>query len=489
MIAVMKKITAWTVATAIALTPILPIVAQADNLPELGSPERDAFGPDEETKVGRDGVRWLREQGAILDDPEIAAYLNALGRRLTQASQESSQFFQFYPIDDDQFNAFAMPGGYIGINVGLLVIVQEESELAAVMGHEMAHVTQHHIARSVEQQGRNTALALGGMVLGILAAIKGGGNMQTAGLAMANVAPGMAIQKQLSFSRDFEREADRIGMQTMATAGFDANAMPEVFERLQQINHLNDNNAYAFLRTHPVNSERISEGENRAAKMPVHMPADSVDFLLVREKARVHVMGAMQAVKFYQDALAQHRYVSEMGQWYGLARARLILNDTQGAEAAWQRAQALARAPQPMLLSLAAEIRLAQKDYEGARARYAEGAARFPDNMAFLYGEIDALIAEGNMKEAQQIAERANGRLPQDIGLWERLARIYVDRDPLRAHFAAGQAFYYQDQAKLALEQFQLAAKAAGDDFYLHSRIDARIHELQARLRNEKNKS
>ena len=457
------------------LMTVTPVTAQI-NLPDLGDSAVAGFSSRDESRAGREGVVWLRAQEAMLGDAELDDYLNRLSRRLATASPDPAQHYTLFAIDDGQINAFAMPGGYIGVHTGLLLAAQTESELASVIGHEMAHVSQRHIARQLEQQGMNQLLAIGGILAAVLMASAGGG--ADAALAAAQVGPGMAMQKQLAYSRDFEREADRVGMQTLTRAGFDPRAMAAFFDRMQKVNRASNNNALAFLRTHPVTSERMSEAQGRALSLPSRMPADSTEFLLAREKARLSRLDPQAAISFYTDALKDGRYLSEMAQWYGLAGAQLKRNDLAAARTSAARARALAPAPHPWLVSLDAAIAAAGGDYATSARLYREGRQRFPDAPALAYGELDSLIAAGQTDAARQLAETAVSRRPEDPELWARLARIYADRDKLRYHFALGQQLYYQQEARPALEQFQLAREAPGDDFYLRSRLDARIREL-----------
>lgn len=212
-----------------------PLAAQADALalPDLGDASQTTLSPQAEQKLGRQIMAMIRESGEMLDDPEVELYLNQLGRRLSSASPELGQNFQFFPMLDPQINAFALPGGYIGVHTGLIYTAQSESELASVIGHEMAHVVQHHIARSMVQQGNNQLLAIAGLLVAILAASVSKNSQVSA--AAVNAGTGMAIQNQLTFSREFEREADNIGMQILSRAGFDARAMPMFFERMQRL--------------------------------------------------------------------------------------------------------------------------------------------------------------------------------------------------------------------------------------------------------------
>lgn len=458
-----------------------PLAAQADALalPDLGDASQTTLSPQAEQKLGRQIMAMIRESGEMLDDPEVELYLNQLGRRLSSASPELGQNFQFFPMLDPQINAFALPGGYIGVHTGLIYTAQSESELASVIGHEMAHVVQHHIARSMVQQGNNQLLAIAGVLVAILAASVSKNSQVSA--AAVNAGTGMAIQNQLTFSREFEREADNIGMQILSRAGFDARAMPMFFERMQRVNRVNDNQALAFLRTHPVTGERISAGQDRAAQLPVKLVADSPAFLLVREKCRVLQLGPMEAVKFYQHALAQRQFNNEAAIWYGLAVAKLKLGDANGAQSALNEASQR-MGPQPMLLSFAGAIRLHQRDYPGARALFRDAVRRYPDARYLAYGEVDAAQAQGDAAGVAALLKPLSVRYASDPELWQRVARQYADHDRLRYHQALGNAYYLQNKPSAALEQYQLASQAPGDDFYVRSSIEARIRELQTQL-------
>ncbi len=459
----------------------LPL-AQAADLPDLGDSARSVLSSQDEEQLGGKIMRSIREAGPVVDDPDISDYLNRLGGQLAAAQKDTPIPFDFFAIDDPAINAFALPGGHIGIHTGLIVTSQTESELASVLAHEMAHVSQRHIARMAEKQGHQQWLALGGILAAVLAG-KASGNGQVAAAA-ASIGPGVAIQNQLAYSRDFEREADRAGMDILAGAGFSPSGMADFFQRLQQSTRLDNNQALAFLRTHPVTLERISDSQNLAAKRPFKMRADSLDYSLIREKTRVRVLGAEPAIKFYQEALASRRFSHEGSQWYGLAVAYLAAREPQKAQQAWQRADALGLS-HPVLVDVAARIRLAQKDFQGAKAIYRQGLQRFPSARSLIYGEIDTVLAADSRETALATLRAALNKSPQDAALWSRQARLYADRDPLRYHFALGNAAFYQGRLSPALEQYQFAARAPGEDFYLRSSLEARMRDIQERLRDE----
>ncbi len=236
--------------------------ALAEGLPDLGESSAADLSPQMERRIGESIVRDIRlHEAAYVDDAEIQGYLNDLGGRLAANAPGHRQDFEFFAVKDPTLNAFALPGGYIGVHTGLLLAAQSESELAGVLSHEIAHVEQRHIARMVGKQGQANLTSLAALVVAILAA---GSNAQ---VAQAALATGTAVnmQTQLNYTREFEREADRIGMQILESSGYEVQGMASFFVRLQQFGRLYENNAPAYLRTHPLTTERIADMENRAA--------------------------------------------------------------------------------------------------------------------------------------------------------------------------------------------------------------------------------
>ncbi|BEV72866.1 M48 family metalloprotease [Paludibacterium sp. THUN1379] len=427
-------------------------------------------------------MQALRQQDAISDDLELNDYINALGGRLAAGAIGSGLHFTFFVVNDSGINAFAMPGGYIGVNKGLILATQSEGELASVIGHEMAHVTQHHMARMQANTLPNQLTLLATLVA---AALASRAHSSDAVFGTLNAGIGLTLANQLSFSRDFEREADRVGMQYLSAAGFDVRDMPAFFQRLQQSEHLNGGDAYAFLRTHPVTVERISEAQNRAQDAPVRMRVSSTDYLLVREKIRNQILAPAEAVKFYQTALANRQYLNEGAQWYGLALARLGQHDAAAAGKALARARQLLP-ERPMFFSLEASIARSSKDWNAALAAYRSGLARFPDNRTLGEAQIDLMIQTGQRTAALQAIRAMQLNTPTDPVLFRLQSRLYTESDKLRYHAALGNALYYEQQYEPAMEQFRLASQAPGDDFYLRSSIEARTRELEKILADRK---
>lgn len=454
------------------------------DLPDLGEVSDGSFTAADEARIGRGVVRAMRDADEIADDAEVTSYLNELGGRLAQPAATAGVNYSFFAVDDRSINAFALPGGYIGVNSGLILSSQSEAELASVLAHEIAHVAQRHMARMKAASAPNQLMVLAAILAGALAARSGNGE---ATIGVLNAGIGLSIQNQLSYSRDFERESDRLGMQYLASAGFDVRAMPSFFERMQQVNRHNDNNAYAFLRTHPVTVERISEAQNRSLGLPLKMRADSVDYLLAREKLRVSVQGADEAARFEQSALQNRQFLNEGATWFGLATARLA--QRRPSEARNALSEAKSRLPgHPMLFALDAAIAREAGDKAAARAAYRAGRAAYPNNRALALAEIDFLLDAGERDAAAERLREALNKRNADAELYRLEARLYADQDRLRYHAALGNAFYFEMRYGAAMEQFQLANKAPGDDFYLRSSIEARMRELEKILREDKGK-
>ncbi|WP_186293371.1 M48 family metalloprotease [Chitinimonas sp. BJB300] len=452
----------------------------ANELPDLGDSSVGNLPPHEEKRIAEMTVRELRRSGEVLDDIEVADYLNRIGYKLVSASNENRIQFRFFPLLESSINAWAVPGGVIGINSGLLVLTQHESELAAVMAHEIAHVTQHHYARMVESQKGSGFMTLGAMALAILAASRGGGG--DGPIAAVAASQGYQTQRYLDFSRDFEREADRVGMQTLQDADFDIRAMPTFFDRMQKFYRNVDDGAFAFLRTHPVTSERISDSEARAAQQGYKQRADSIDYLFVREKVRVRQLGTQAALVHYAGTTSQKKYANEAAQQYGYAVALLQAGHF---DAAWERL-VLARTAWPaghaMLEALAGNIRLAQGQYAEATALFSKGLERYPSATALQYGELDVLLRQKKSAAVVTLAEAGLAYHSSDPGLYKRLAEAYEHlNQPGPAHRALAEYYALMDEPTAAIQQLQIARRAGGN-FYELSAMEARMRELREKV-------
>ena len=279
-----------------ALLIAVSLPTHTEGLPDLGDTSEAALPLRQERALGMEVMREIRADPSYVDDAELRAYVQSLGTRLVQAGATTTQDFEFFLIDDASLNAFALPGGFVGVHTGLILAAQNESELAGVLGHEIAHVTQHHIARLIAGQKSGVLTSLAALAVAILAARS---NSQVSEAAIVG-AQAAAIQNQLDFTREHEQEADRVGLQTMANAGFDARGMATFFERLQRSTRPIESNAPSYLRTHPLTIERIADIQNRLERIPPRQVPDSLEFSLVKAKIRAMASPTQEALRYFE---------------------------------------------------------------------------------------------------------------------------------------------------------------------------------------------
>jgi len=259
-------------ASLLALLVLPATSGPSQTLPDLGDASQAVISPAQERKLGEAVMRQVHSSGGYLDDPEVEAYLNTLGQRLVLSIIGPHPDFEFFAVNDPGINAFALPGGHIGVHTGLILLTQTESELASVLAHEISHVTQHHIARSIASQQKNDLVTMGAILLGVLAARK---SPDVAGAVMTG-AQAANLQSAINYTREHEIEADRIGFQLLDRSGFDTRAMPAMFERLQRATRIYDSaSTPSYLRTHPVTYERIADAVTRAEGRPYRQVPDS----------------------------------------------------------------------------------------------------------------------------------------------------------------------------------------------------------------------
>lgn len=459
-------------------------VAFGSDLPDLGESSRAELSSQLERRIGESIMNQIRlREPSYVDDPEVNDYLDRLGRRLVEASDNPTGEFHFFAVRDNTVNAFAMFGGFIGVNTGTILTAQSESELAGVIAHEIAHVTQNHLARQIAKEKQNTIPSLIAMAVGILAARS---NTSVAAGAITSVQAGL-IQSQLAYTRDFEREADRMGYQTLEKAGFDVRGMGEFFERLQSAGRLYENNAPVYLRSHPLTVERLSDMQNRAQESPYRQVVSSLDFHLIRAKLRAQSGTPKEAVAEFEKQLSERKYVSQAAVQFGLSYAQMRARNIEGARRASENLRAL-RDSSPILAGLAAEISAASGDRAEAHGIYRQALQRFPQAKSLVYGYADSLYTAGEYALALSFLETQLQRDASDYRLYGLQARTFAATGKrLQQHRAQAEHYYLQGLLGQAIEQLQFAQKETDGDFYQHSAVDARLRELR-KLQQEEDK-
>jgi predicted Zn-dependent protease len=469
----------WLILAAVALPPCV----SAQSLPDLGSAGDLVLSPRTERRLGESIVREMRlSEPTYLDDPEISGYLAGIGTRLSQAMTGTRYDFEFFVVRDPTVNAFALPGGFVGVHTGLIDIADTESELASVLAHELAHVTQRHISRMFGQQQQMQVP----MMAALAAALLLGHSRPDLASGAAVAIQGAAVTKQLGYSREFEREADRVGLQALSDAGYDPRAMAEFFQKLQRSTRLSDDGSLpGYLRSHPVTVERIADAQNRAANLPYRQHVDSLEFHLVRAKLRAQAGDADDAAAHFRSALAEGRYASEAGARYGYAVALLRARKPREADAEIARLRH-AGVADPMLETLAARVKLAQGDKAAARTLLAKARETYPYSLPILYASLETLQEAGRDQEVLDTLAEPIRQHPRDARLRELQARSYAALGKrLLQHQAQAEYYALQGSLPAAIEQLQLARSAGDGDFYQLSVVDARLKDLRAQHAQE----
>ncbi len=459
-----------------------PPLSVAEGLPDLGEAAQTEFSPATERRIGESVMLDIRRDPAWLDDPEISSYLNRLGNRLSSQITESRQEFEFFALRDSTLNAFAMPGGYIGVHSGLILSAASESELASVLAHEISHVTQRHLARLINKSGQGQVTSLLALAVAILAA-RSSPDLAV-GAAMAG--QGAAIQNQLNYSRDFEREADRMGLGLMERSGFDIRDMGSFFERLQKSGRLYENNAPGYLRTHPLTTERLADLGNRIQTRPYKQVPDSLDFQLVRAKLRAQEGTSRDAVTEFETRLRDRNFAgSEAAARYGLVQARLRDGNVSAAEREFGELRRL-KAVSPMIETLAAHLRMKQGDAAGAVKILRAAQPRFPQERAIAYSLVESLLDAQLPQDAVKVTEDDLLSYPSDARMHALQAKTYALLGKrLQQHRAQAEAYALQGQVPAAVEQLELAQKAGDGNFYEQSQVDSRLRELKKRMADD----
>ena len=448
-------------------------------LPEIGGSSRQALSSGEEAALGEAFLREIRRVLPLVDDVEIVTYVRTLGDTLAAASDEAEQRFRFFVVDAPTVNAFAGPGGIIAVNTGLLALSRTESELASVLAHEIAHVTQHHLARAVEVSDRTNPWAVAGILAGLILATQ---NAQAGQAAMATVMAG-SIQKRLNFTRQNEHEADRVGTGLLARAGFDPRAMPSFFERLQQSNRF-----YAeppeFLSSHPVTVTRIAESRARAEQYPFKQHVDSLDFLLVKAKISASSnLDPVQGAKDFRLLLENRQFRSEAATRYGLAVTLMRLKRWEAARPhiAWLVAREPARVS---FLAAQADIEYEMGNVSRAEAIYRETIGVFTNDTLITQKYARLLLLEKRPGEAVALLENYVRARRPSTAIYALLARAYDGAGrALEANVALAEEQYTQGDIDAAIHQLGIALNQPGGNDYTFARTQARLEELQAEQR------
>ncbi len=472
----------------LAFNLVSPIAHAADAehaLPALGDAGGGVISPQGERRLGAAFMRMLRGSTNLYYDPLVNEYVENLAWRLASHSDIAEPRLDLVLINDSEINAFAAPGGVMGVNAGLLLATDREDEVAGVLSHELAHLSQRHFARGLDQQRQQQPLSLAALLASILIGITAGSDAAAA--AMMSTQAGL-IQRQLAFSRDNEREADRIGMQTLANAGFDPDAVPAFFEKLQRAVPIDSDRYPEFLLTHPITDTRISDSRNRAQQLHIasDVPRNNRDFLMARVRLQVSFARdpSTQAALF-SDALKQIEANPKSNPdlrdslRYGLSLSQMRAGRYDDALANISLLRK--NAPERIAWHVGeGDILLASGRTKEAADSLTDALALAPDNFPLSMLAAQALLRDNRAARANALMERQAVLRPTDANVWQLLARTRAAANDNVGVFAArAEALYLKNQYDAAHEQLDLGVKAAGNDFARAAPLRNRMKEIE----------
>jgi predicted Zn-dependent protease len=469
---------------------LLSVSAAADvdyqDLPDIGDSTGSIFSPEYERRLGQAFLNHVRRQTDIIDDPEVETYVQSLGYRLVSHSDNNTQSFTFFVIDDSLINAFAAPGGIVGVNSGTIINSETESELAGVVAHEIAHVTQKHIARSIEMQQSMSLPMMAAMLGAILVATQN----PEAGQAAIMAVQGGAAQAQINFTRIHEAEADRIGMQLLERSDFDPRGMPHFFQKLQK-NTRYFSQAPEFLRSHPLTTSRIADSQARAEAIPRKSRyEESPTFKLIRAKLVARSFrDPDRAVQHFRQELQRNEQMDVDGTLrYGLAIAHTENGDYATARGLLQ--ELLKNEPEnATFLLAAADVEVRQGDYPAAFRFFERAASLYPDYRPVVLNYSNALLLAKQPQKARDLLKKYGKFNEPDLTYYEYLTRAEAESgDPVESGIANAEYYYLAGETRVAIERLRyiLKSQRPPPDYYQQERILARLSFLEQELQIEK---
>ncbi|MBL8258822.1 MAG: M48 family metallopeptidase [Candidatus Competibacteraceae bacterium] len=475
-----RRLLASALALSLGLTPVAPPGAQALNLPEMGDPSQAYFGSDEERRMGLEMMRQLRQRGMVLDDAQLTAYLNSIGQSIVTYADQNGVPFTFFAVRSAGINAFALPHNFIGINAGLILATEREDELAGVIAHEIAHVSQKHIVRAIADMKRMAIPLAAAMVASaaLAAASKQAGQAAMVGSMAAGA------QHQINFTRANEQEADRIGMRLLAKAGFDPRGMSDFFAKLERQAGGSSDQIPEMLLTHPRPERRAADTQDRIEAPPTTRraaPRDRKAYDLAKARARVLVADDVRgSLKELEVRLAKGDGGSEAAARY--ARALALRQTARYDEAQQQIAQLLRNDPDRLAYRIeAAELALVKGDAAEGWRQFEEARALYPDDfvLAMHYGR--ALATQGDPRRALRVLQPHLSRHPNDPSLYASYAQAAQRGGDMAATHATMAEYHYLNGELLpAIEQLEMGLRSAGLSPNQQAQLRARLKQLRA---------
>ena len=453
-----------------------------NDLPDIGGAANAEFSIAKEIELGRILISEVRGHLPVSNDPELSQYIHSLGTRITSAGVNTNFPFTFILIQNPDVNAFALPGGIVAINTGLLTLAQQESEVASVFAHEIAHITQRHIARNFANAKSFSVISALTLLGSILAAAYGGGELGQA--AIITTQSGLQ-ERQLAYSRSFEQEADRVGMQFMVSANIDPQGMPLFFERLNKHTQLNRGQIPEFLSSHPLTTNRISESKLRANQYRGSYTSNTIHFEYAKARAIAFTNNPNQLVDHYRKKGYSNGDLSDPEVYtYAFALSRTGKNQ----EALQQLKLIPLNADNELTIKLAkAQILTVDGQYAKAQDLLKNLAQIYPSNPSVIYYLATTMIETGNAHTALQKLDQLDSRKLKNPAFEKLKAKAASKANfPWRSHESLSDYYAAHGQYGTAMEQIQLALRSSGIDSSSKARIEAKKNQLrEARKRRD----
>ena len=456
------------------------------DLPDIGDSTGVLLSPEYERHLGQAFLNHVRRHTPILDDPEIETYIQSIGYRLVANSDNNIQQFTFFVINDPLINAFAAPGGIVGINAGVILNSATESELAGVMAHEIAHVTQKHMARGVEAQSRMSLPMMAALLGAILIATQN----PEAGQAAIVAVQGGAAQAQINFTRANEQESDRIGMQLLERSGFNPRGMPGFFEKLQKQSRYFAQ-APEFLRSHPLTTSRIADAKARAEVYPINKKyTESTSFEFIKAKLIVlSQKDPRNAVKFFEHKIKNEVFSANVAALsYGHALALAAAGDYDRARSQ-MRALLREDGENSSFLLAAADLEMKAENYEEAFRYYGIARNLYPDYRPVVLSYSEALLKANRPAEARELLKHYGKYHEPDLTFYNYLTRAEEESgNTVEAGIANAEYYYLSGETRVAIERLRYILQQRGifPDYYQEERIQARMALYQEDMELER---
>jgi predicted Zn-dependent protease len=457
----------------------------SNQLPSLGDSTSGFISLEQERHLGQGWLRALRNQTPLLEDPLLNDYLEFTTYRLAEHSQLSDRRLETIIVDNNTLNAFAVPGGIVGVNTGLFLYADTEGQFSSVLSHELAHISQRHFARRIQEAEKRQPLTMAGLLASVLLAITTGG---TAAIAAGSTTYAASAQAALAFSRGMEQEADRIGMDTLYKSGYSPDDMTNMFSSMNEAKRFWGTNPPEYLLTHPLTESRISDSANRASQYPLKQGKTSFEYQLMKRRVEIHTMKSAKAcVNKYQPLSQELKGSKQLSAIYALAICQLEDKQFDNALSTLAKLQKL----EPMSITLnvlEAEIYSKQKQLDKAETHLKQLLKDNPGNYVITLYLANTLGKNNKARESAFLLQEMSYRRPNDPHVWTRLAEAHrINNNQIGYYKAAAEFYQLSGDFTNAQRQLVRAETLAEFDFHEKSIISERIKYIES-LKTEFNK-